>query len=123
MNDLILKRQILRLFSSAGGANDFNQFMLINGQIISIWDILQYALNSDLFLSSSEQGSEEQGLTLSIPDRPKIIQSNKKINNQKQSQLENAWLRSKKVNSAINTAKIKAKLHLKNLAKYYNNKS
>lgn len=123
MNDLILKRQILRLFSSAGGANDFNQFMLINGQIISIWDILQYALNSDLFLSSSEQGSEEQGLTLSIPDRPKIIQSNKRINDQKQSQLENAWLRSKKVNSAINTAKIKAKLHLKNLAKYYNNKN
>ena len=118
MNDLILKRQILRLFASAG-KKDFSQFMLINGEIISIWDIVQYALDSDLYLSQSQDGSKQQGLALSIPDRPKIVQANVPIFT-KNNQILNAWQRSINVNKVINSATIKAELHLKNLAKYYN---
>lgn len=118
MNDLILKRQVLRLFASAG-KKDFSQFMLVNGEIISVWDIVQYALDSDLYLSQSQDGSKQQGLVLSIPDRPKIVQANTQVFTEN-NQIMNAWQRSTKVNKVINSATIKAELHLKNLAKYYN---
>lgn len=45
LSDLIATRQLIRIFSSRGGIKDFSQFMLINGQIIPIWDILQQMKN------------------------------------------------------------------------------
>lgn len=73
LNDLILKRQILRLFATNSSFQDFSQFILINGQIISIWEVLQYALNTELKFSNSMKESKNEGLVLSIPNRPDII--------------------------------------------------
>ena len=121
MNDLILKRQILRLFATTGSSKDFNLFMLINGQIISIWDILQYAIDTNNYLGSRGYYAG-QGLTLRIEDRSDIREANKKIESlkgEKNSPLILAWQRSTNVNKVISQARIKASLHLKNLAKYY----
>lgn len=118
LNDLIVKRQIIRLFATAGNTQDFAQLMLINGQIISIWDLIQYALNNDVGLSNSMDGSKSKGIVLSIPDRPLIHDQNTQISSE-YSPLISAWIRSHKVNAAISSARIYAELHLRNLAQSY----
>lgn len=121
LNDLIVKRQILRLFATAGSKEDFSQFMLINGNIISIWQIMQYALNNDVGLSRSMDGSSAQGIVVSIPDRKNIYESNNfdLIDGVSDSPQISAWQRSHKVNSAISSARIYAEIHLANLARGY----
>ena len=121
LNDLITKRQILRLFATAGSEEDFAQFMLINGNVISIWEILQYVLNNDVGLSSSMKGSSSQGIVIDIPDRPAIYASNKydPLEGKGDNPSISAWQRSHKVNTAIGSAKIYAELHLTNLARSY----
>lgn len=121
LNDLIIKRQLLRLFATAGANTDFAQFIFINGQIVSIWDIVQYVLNSDLSLSKSLiTKNSKQGVVLTIPDRRKIQQANvfEELNNRTDKVRSNifaAWIRSKKVNAAMDATKIYAELHVANL--------
>lgn len=120
MNDLIATRQLLRLFSTTGSSKDFVQYMLINGKIISIWQLIQYAISNDLGLSNSMEGSKTQGIVLSIPDRPKFKEKPIPIK-EGLSPIEAAWQRSRKQNSAINEARVYASLHLKNLATAFGN--
>ncbi len=116
-NDLIATRQIVRLFASAGSESDFAQFMLINGKIVSIWSLVKYAISTDLSISAS--GKSQAGIVLSIPNRPKIFNSNKYelIGQSKKTMTLAAWNRSRKINSEINSARIKAELHLNKIAK------
>lgn len=118
INDLIIKRQILRLFATVGSKEDFSQFMLINGHIISIWEIMQYVLNNDLGLSKSMNGSNFQGIVISIPDRKNFMEANKydQLDSPGETPIVAAWNRSHKVNSAIESARIYAEIHFKNLA-------
>lgn len=116
LNDLIATRQVIRLFSSAGSESDFANFMLLNGKIVSIWDIVKYAISSDLSVSKSQKGTKA-GIVLTIPNRRKIVEANSYVPLQKGStQIEAAWTRSRKVNSEINSARIYADLHLNKLA-------
>ena len=105
LNDLLLTRQLLRIFSTRGGSSDFAQFMLVNGQIVSIWELI---LESENFLGalSSQAESMNQAITLSISDRPSIYKAAKILNSYK---------RVHAVNSAINKAKITAHIHLNKL--------
>ena len=121
LNDLITKRQILRLFATAGSEEDFAQFMLINGNVISIWEILQYVLNNDVGLSSTMKGSSSQGIVIDIPNRPVIYASNvyDPLEGKGDNPSVSAWQRSHKVNTAIGSARIYAELHLTNLARSY----
>lgn len=116
-NDLIATRQILRLFATAGSESDFVQFMLVNGRIVSIWSIVQYAISSNLSLSSSQGGGKSQGIVLSIPDRPKIFAANTYdlLDQPNETKTIASWNRSHRINSQINKARIYAELHLKNL--------
>jgi len=52
LNEVILTRQIIRLFSSRGGNEDFAQFMFVNGQIVPIWDIIMSTIEN-ISLSSA----------------------------------------------------------------------
>ena len=106
LNDLILTRELTRIFS-ARGTSDFAQYMLVNGTIISIWDMIM-ATSNTMGLSSSEakdQGSN-QPLTLSIEGRGKIIEAGK---------IEDAIRRVSKVNDLINSATITAHVHANKL--------
>lgn len=121
LNDLIAKRQILRLFATAGSSQDFSGFMLINGHVVSIWNIVQYALNTNLGLSHSMGGDKQQGIVLSIPDRPKIHKANNldPVSGKDDNPSISAWQRSHAVNTALSSARIYAELHLKKLAMGY----
>jgi len=52
--------------------------MLVNGKIISVWDLVKYAVSSDLSVSQSME-EEKAGIVLSIPNRSKIFSANQKI--------------------------------------------
>lgn len=119
INSLLTMRQLVRLFSSAG-AEDFANFMIVNGKVISVWDLIQYALNNDLFKSRSMQGSSKQGITLTIAGRKEIIEANQEIPvdtsvKALKTKMLAAWQRSRNINAKIDSARIKAELHLNNL--------
>lgn len=115
MNDLIATRQLLRLFATSGASADFSQYMLVNGKVISIWQIVKYAMSTNLGLSNSMGGSKSQGVVLSIPDRKSF--KKRKTQRKGMSPEAAAWMRSRQQNSAINKARITATLHMQNLAK------
>lgn len=114
LKNLIATRQIIRLFSTAGSNLDFANFMLVNGRIISMWEIVKYVISSKFNLSDSD----EKGISLSIPSVKKgyIAAKNKFIPSENgEDRWIKAWERSRKVNKEINQARIYADLHLKNL--------
>lgn len=72
LQDALLTRSIIYL---AGGRekSDFAQFMLLNGQLLSVWDIVKYALGTDIGKNSSQQGEKSNGIYTSIPNSPKFM--------------------------------------------------
>ena len=103
LNDLILTRELNRIFS-ARGTSDFAQYMLVNGKVISIWELI-VATENFVGLSASVSPNE-QPVILSIPDRPAIIKASKLVDD---------YARIKQVNSAINKAVITAHIHVNKL--------
>ena len=90
--------------------------MLVNGRIVSIWEIVKYAISSNLGLSKSLGGEQNQGIILSIPGRVNIKEANVfEPRDKNEFPIVQAWKRSRKVNSVINSTRIYAELHLKNL--------
>ena len=108
LNDIILTRQINRVFATRGGTNDFSQFVLVNGYVVSIWELIQYATANVMGYSNSQEGSANQGAALSIKGRPEILQA---LNSSNQ-----ARIRVPKVNNAVNKATISAHVHIDKLS-------
>lgn len=112
LNDLILTRQINRLFAARGGNIDFAQFILANGEIISIWELILYTerfvgLSSSMIQAQRKAGNDvDQAIVLSIPNRPEII---------KAGSLEDTYQRVRETNQAISKATIQAHLHIDKL--------
>lgn len=115
MNDVIATRQLLRLFSSIGVSEDFAMFMLVNGELVSIWDMVQYAVSNSLSLSQSRAKGSDQAIVLTIPDRLKIME-NTKIEEKGLSPIDSVWKRSRLKNAQINKARIYAELRADKLA-------
>lgn len=109
LNEVILTRQIVRLFAARGGNEDFAQFMFVNGQIIPIWDIIMSTME-DISLSSSQKGERTQPVTLSITDRGNIQKATRARKNTLEERIYN-------VNNAVKKAKIIAHVNLNNLTR------
>ena len=121
-NDLLLRRMLIRLFSSAGGSGeDFAQIILVNGQLVTLWDLMQYIFQTKTFLLSSSmlKGKNDQAISLTIPERKNIIKDAKtyypKENSPKS--LIHAWTRSRAVNLSFHRSRIQADVHLGKLLK------
>lgn len=112
LNDLILTRQINRLFAARGGNVDFAQFILANGEIISIWELILYTERYFSGLSSTtlkKNKEVEQAITLSISgdvNRGTIIEAG---------HLEDTYQRVLQTNQAISKATIQAHIHVDKL--------
>ncbi len=104
LNEVLLTRQIVRLFASRGGNQDFAQFMFVNGQIVPVWNIIMSTLN-DISLSSSQHGQHSQPVTLSISDRGDIQKAAQARKNTLEERIYN-------VNKAVRKAKITAHVNL-----------
>lgn len=69
LQDILLTRSIIYL-AGARGKTDFAQFMLLNGELLSVWDIVKFALGNNIGISSSQQTKgQNNGIYLSIPNR------------------------------------------------------
>ena len=91
LQDALLTRNIVYL-AAGRGKRDFSQLLLINGEVMSMWDIIKYVLNHNVGKSASEvvgtkkrrktidKTSEEQGVYLSIPARKSVIELAKNKN-------------------------------------------
>ena len=109
LHDIVLTRALVYLFSSRGGSKDFAQYMFINGQIVSIWDIIMSA-QENLGLSQSELKKQNRTQPVSISfgnDRSNAIKWTK-INEQ--------YSRVVLVNRAINSIKLTGHVNLNALA-------
>lgn len=96
LSDLIATRQLIRIFASRGGIKDFSQFMLVNGQIIPIWNILQQMKEASI---DGIVSLEIEGLP-SDPESYSILEQ---------------YTRMQQLNTEISTAVISATLHLDKL--------
>lgn len=68
LQDIIFTRSIMNIFSSRG-LNDFSGYLLLNGKIISVWEIIQYALETNIGISHSGQrnlGDNATGISFSL---------------------------------------------------------
>ena len=107
LNDLLLTRQINRIFATRGGIEDFSQFMLVNGEIVSIWEIIQYAVNNTMGKSNSQlTNSDSQAVSLSIENRAQMYGTQK---------IRNARIRVPRANNIINSSVITAHVHVDKL--------
>lgn len=121
LHDALLTREILRLFASAG-SGDFSHFILVNGEFISMWDLLKYVIDkhTDFKLSSSSQGTSKQGVSISIDGRKEIIAANtKEQETGSDTVVALAKQRSNLVNQRIDKAKIMANIHIEKLARAF----
>lgn len=102
LQDLILTRQLVKLFSSRGGKKDFSQWILANGQIISIWElILSTTKNVGLSNSLSSKSSDQfVFLSLSTTEAEKAAKT------------RNAFQRIILTNHYLDSMTIKAYVHL-----------
>lgn len=112
LNNIFLLKQLLRLFTTAGTSQDFAQIMLVNGNLVSMWDIVQYITNTkNLFdLSTSQGGAEKQGVSLTITGRQKMKWENKWIGSDSRN-YDDALERLGKVHGVFKDSFIEASLH------------
>lgn len=109
LNDVILTRQINKLFASRGGSADFAQYIFVNGEVISILQLIDYVTNPANSLGKSKSMAEKgdtQAIMLSMKGRPALMESVK---------ITNALRRTKAVNGIINSSTISAHVHVNKL--------
>lgn len=53
LQDVLFKRSLINIAGARHGAEDFAMFLLINGEFIPLWDLIQLAANQNLGFSSS----------------------------------------------------------------------
>ena len=107
LNDLLLSRQINRLFATRGGSEDFAQYIFINGEVLSIGQILEYAAGNFMGKSHSQvRKKDDQAISLSMPKRPAIIEA---------AQIRDAKERTRQINELVNSAVIAAHIHVNKL--------
>lgn len=108
LQDLILTRQIVKLFSSRGGQEDFSQWMLVNGEIISIWQII---LSTEKFVGLSHSQMTQQSdqvVSLSLPGAKSIEEDLVKIEAKERVPI---------INKKLNEMTIKAYVHIDKMAR------
>lgn len=107
LNDLILARQIGRLFAFRG-KEELAPFIFFNGEIVSMTQIFDYITNNILYKSSSLVDSEStQAVSLSIKGRPQLKEA---VETSK-----NAKTRVPLVNKIIGSTSISAYVHISKL--------
>ena len=58
LKDTLLTRSIIYLASSRG-KDDFSLFLLLNGELLSVWDIIKYSLNNTIGVTNNDNVDDE----------------------------------------------------------------
>ena len=94
LQDIIFTRSIINLFASRGGRSDFAGYMVINGVIVSVWDIINYAISHNIGTSHSI-ASNNQAISFSLGEQRQYLTSFQNM------PMPGPELRSKKVGDLI----------------------
>lgn len=115
LKSAILARNLDTFISGlGGGSKDFSQFLVINGEFYSIWDIINVVQNYNSGAGSTD-GKTNDPFTISATGASKVIQLTQDAQNQKANLIE-AYTRSKQQNEIIkNNLGIKVNFHPNNL--------
>ena len=114
LNDLLLTRQIVRIFATRGGSKDFSQYIFVNGEVVSVLDLLMYVTDPTTSLGKSKTKltkNTNQAAAISIAGRPALKEAIK---------IRDAMTRTKKVNEIVNTTTITAYVHVHKLIQSLN---
>ncbi len=116
LNNLILKKEIMRLLATAGNTSDFSQFLLVNGKLYSMYEIIQYVINekNNFYLTSYDRGFR-QGIYLQIDARKNL--KNKNQWDSYPNEMVAAWHRSHELNETIRRSSVSARIHMQSLVK------
>lgn len=111
LQDVLLTRSIVYMVSGRN-KNNIAQFMMINGNLLSVWDIIKYALNNNIGQSSSQisdNPNARPGIYMSLEKRKDIIAYAKSRD----------WVkRIVDTNDAINSSTMKAHIIPKQIINY-----
>lgn len=111
LQDVLLTRSIVYMVAGRNKQN-IAQFMMINGNLLSVWDIIKYALNNNIGQSSSQISNNPNarpGIYMSIEKRKDVIAYAKSRD----------WVkRIVDTNDAINSSTMKAHIIPKQIINY-----
>lgn len=115
LKSAILARNLDTFISGlGGGSKDFSQFLVINGEFYSIWDIINVVQNYNSGVGSTDEKTNDP-FTISATGASKVIQLTQDAQNREANLIE-AYTRSKKQNEIIkNNLGIKVNFHPNNL--------
>lgn len=100
LQDLILTRYMTNFLATRGGKDDFAQYIIANGDVVSVLELIMYSQNN--FIGNSGSQSKD-AINISIPDTPKINAATQIPFNRR---------RCAQVNSLINGATMTAHIHV-----------
>lgn len=109
LNDVLLTRQIIRMFATRGGSKDLSQYIFVNGTVVSILDLVKYVTDPSSALGKSStkvRQKDSQAAAISIAGRPDLT---------KGAAINSALERTKEVNRVIKTSTISATLRVHKL--------
>ena len=104
LQDALFTRATLYLFS-ARGKIDFSNFMVINGKLISMWEIVEKILNQRNIATTSTMNNSWQGIIYSLPGRAswwKNINGNNIFNHATRTQMLNDAINNSRIEGHIN---------------------
>ena len=109
LQDVLLTRGLAYL-ASGRGISDSAQLLFLNGNIMSMWDVIQYAMNNNIGASGSLlKTSSSTGIYMTLENRKNIIQCANNL----------AWSqRLINTNNAINSAVMKLEIVPKKILDY-----
>lgn len=106
LQDIIFTRNLVHVMAARSG-EDFASYILMNGQLFSVWDIIQYAINNDIgALTKDQQATGPKGIKYSWdPDKKKGIQQDDVVQYVRQRNSISMEKRIKQSNDIINKTK------------------
>ena len=103
---VVLMRSIPYLVASRN-SKDFAQYMIVNGMIVSTWDIITYVLNN---IDKILEKPESAGVKLSIDKEAKQLDTFTQANKDEKYDPKEMFARVKAINDIINTMNITGKV-------------
>ena len=106
LKNAIAVRSLINLFSSRGGSSDFAGYIVINGAIVSVWDIIMYAIKNRITIGESGSNGIRIDFKLNnsfynLHNISNFIERSKSINNKIKSSYFDGYIKPSKIINAV----------------------
>ena len=108
IQEAILMRNINKFFAGSSKA-DFNSYIISNGEVISLWQLIQEAFVNNI--GSTSLFNQPIALEFLDSSKNNIMNANQPLYEKGEKIVSLAWKRSKTINSLINEARVQARIN------------